>query len=61
MANGRVLLECIGLQMFNYQLTYLPTLEMRFCMIKKKNDFGICTKPTLYTVQNVLRSSRTRE
>lgn len=36
MANGRILLECIGLQMFNYQLTYLPTLKMRFCMIKKK-------------------------
>jgi hypothetical protein len=35
MANGRIFLECIGLQMFNYQLTYLPTLKMRFYMIKK--------------------------
>lgn len=28
--NGWLALECIGLQMFNYQLTYLPTLKMWF-------------------------------
>lgn len=27
---GWISLECIGLQMFNYLLTYLPTLKMRF-------------------------------
>lgn len=54
MANGRILLECIGLQMFNYQLTYLPTLKMRFCMIKKKTALEfvlsqLCTRYRMFS------------